>query len=106
MNGSILQAVRVAPWAAGQSVSVTGASSTATDLTGSAGQGVLMTCDVPFHIIWGASGVVAAQTTDLLIPANTLIRVDIPSPATQFGYFRVIREGAASGTLTYATIQS
>lgn len=103
---STLQAVRVAPWLAGSTVSVTNASSSATNLTAFAGQGVLMSCDVPFHILWGPSTVSAAQTTDLMVPANTLIRVDIPDIATALGYFRVIREGSTSGTLTYAVIQS
>ena len=102
--GSLIQAVRVMPWGAGATVSVTGTSSSATDLTGSKGQGVMFKCDVPFHMIWGASTVAAAQTTDLQLDANVIYRIDIPSPATDWGYFRVIRGGSTSGTLYYATI--
>ena len=107
MSGSLLQAVRTAPWGAGATpISITAASSTAADLTASKGQGVLMLCTVPFHIRWGSSAVGAATTSDMLIPANVLIRVDIPSSSSDFAYFRAIRSGASDGTLYYATIQS
>lgn len=107
MSGSELQAIRVAPWDDGGTVSVTGASSTATDLSAAAGRGVLFSCDVPFHMRWGSSSVGAATTSHLMVPANTLVRVDIPDNCgSTLGFFRVIREGSTSGTLTYATIQS
>lgn len=106
MSAAILQAVRIWPWGAGATpISVTNASSSAADLTGSKGQGVLIICTVPFHMRWGASSVGAATTNDLLIPANTLLRVDVPSSSSDFAYFRVIREGASDGTLYYATIE-
>src|SRR5687768_7279940 len=106
MSGAILQAVRVWPWGAGATpISITAASSTAADLTGSKGQGVLMICTVPFHIRWGSSAVGAATTNAMLLPANTLFRVDIPSSSSDFAYFRAIRSGASDGTFYYATIE-
>jgi len=102
--GAILHGIRTTPWGAGSTVSVTGSSSSATDVSGTPGAALLMTCDVPFHIRWGTSSVGSATTGDQLLPANTLIRVDVPSPAADWGFFRVIREGSTSGTLYYVAM--
>lgn len=55
-------------------------------------------CTVPFHIRFGGAytggNPGAALAADMLFPANTLLRLDIPDDCTLFS---IIREGGVDG---------
>lgn len=94
----IHNAIRVPTWGAGSTVSISGTSSSATAVT--SGRAYLLCSSTDLHIIWGTSNVAAAQATDLLIPRNQVVRVDVPADVT---HFRAIRD-SADGTLYYVVL--
>ena len=92
-------AVQVFGPGAGATVAVSGSASAATDVgAGTSRVALISTTDM--HIRFGIAGVTSA-TSDLLIPAKTLVIFDIVN-ANHF--FSAIQDSAA-GTITWAAVQ-
>lgn len=97
MSTRLLQASQIVAPIDIAPVAFTTASTTATNITALNNTVVYFISDVDCHILFGGSGVAAADTNDLLLPAKTMIPFRIESGST---YFRVIG-ATASGKLWY-----
>jgi len=77
-----------------------GSSSTASDLSAYVGKWVVMVSSVKTHLVAGASGVSAATTNDVWLPADTLVQFKVTAKRA---YVRAYGNGGA-GTLAIAVV--
>lgn len=97
---SLLAAVGLYGPSGGTKVTASNTSTAAQDLSALKGQTVLFWCSEPAHIVFGASGVAAADNNDVVLPKETLIPIKIREGKD---YFRAIRQGSTDADIHYAS---